>query len=407
MKLNYNIYLKNKSRKSATWTARIRQDGRVKDVNLHTQDRAVAERWLRMAKRALEEYTDAVAEGKATDELYGRVIKITDVAKQEASTGSPVTMAEAISKYEVELRRRNYRDKTIECYVRALNNMYGGCTGVDSASDVERVLGAWDGKSSGTRHYYASIMKGFLAFIRKRYGVSSDDESIPAVKVEAVKTQPHWEIWQMRKIIEHAKCLFKNGAVDEERTEWIKIYFWLLATSGLRQGEAYTLLWGDIDWDGCQICLRESETKARVARRAPMQQYVVELLARKFRAGEYASTDPIFVGKIPGQQSSRYQVLRRAIDDANSKLPVKKQIPRGSLHTFRHSVSMILYSPDENGVRPDIKTVAEILGHAEKVALKYYQSTRGAEEKNDLLNSKFSGSDMRSVMDDMIAEGLI
>lgn len=175
----------------------------------------------------------------------------------------------------------------------------------------------------------------------------------------------------------------------------------------MRQNEAYTLLWGDIDWQGAQICLRESETKARVARRAPMQAYVMELLARKFRAGEYASTDPIFVGRIPGQQSSRYQVLRRAIDEANKGLPVKKQIPRGSLHTFRHSVSMILYSPDENGVRPDIKTVAEILGHGEKVALKYYQSTRGAEEKNDLLNSKFSGSDMRSTIDDMIAEGLI
>lgn len=407
MIIAYNVYLKNKHRKSATWTARIRQDGRTKDINLRTQDKAVAYRWLRSAKRALEAYNDAEVEGRATDELYDKVIKITDVAVHRETSGNEIRMSEAMDAYEIELRRRNYREKTIECYGRALKNMYDPSSVIDSARDVERVLRGFDGRASGTRHYYVSILKGFLSFVSKRYGVHTDLDDIPAVKVEAVKTQAHWTINQMRMIIDHAVCLKKNGDVDTERTEWIRIYYWLLATSGLRQNEAYTLKWSDVDWAHAQLSLRESETKARVSRKAPIQRYVLELLARKFKAGEYSSSDYIFVNRIPNQQSVRYSVLRRAIASANETLDVQHQIPQGSLHTFRHSVSMILYAPDEDGIRPDIKAVAEILGHHEKVALKYYQSTRGEDERNNLLNSKFDVCGMRTIMDDMVDAGLL
>ena len=408
MKVAYNIYLKNKDRKSATWTARIRQDGRTKDINLRTQDRAVAERWLRGAKRALEEYNDAEADGKATDELLGRVIRIDDVAVQRKAQGSPVRVREALERYEVELRRRNYRESTIGGYMATLKRLYVQTDPVDTVADVDGALRQFDGKSSGARHYYTAIVRGFVGFCSKKYGVKASDD-IPGVKVEALKTQPHWEIWQMRRIIENA-CVMRRGTrgvVDEERTEWIRIYFWLLATSGLRQGEAYGILWGDIDWQHGQVNLRESETKARKARKAPVQSYVLEMLAGKFRRGRYTSTDPVFAGKVSGLQVVRYEILRRAIKKANRELPVHAQIPMGSLHTFRHSVATILYSPDENGVRPDLKAVANILGHSEHVALKYYQSTRPAEEQTDLLNSKFGGSDMRSVVDDMVDEGMI
>ena len=408
MKIAYNVYLKNKDRKSATWTARIRQDGRTKDINLRTQDRAVAERWLRGAKRALEEYNDAEAEGKTTEELLGRVIRIDDVAVQRKAQGNPVSVREALEKYEVELRRRNYRESTIGGYMATLKRLYVQADPVDTVADIDGALRQFDGKSSGARHYYTAIVRGFVGFCAKKYGVRPSDD-IPGVKVEALKTQPHWTVWQMRKIIEHAYVMRRGtrGVVDEEKTEWIRIYFWLLATSGLRQGEAHSIRWGDIDWANAQLNLRETETKARKARKAPIQSYVLELLAGKFRRGRYASTDPVFAGKVSGLQVVRYEILRRAIARANRELPVHSQIPMGSLHTFRHSVAMILYSPDENGVRPDLKAVANILGHSEHVALKYYQGTRPAEEQTDLLNSKFDIGEMRGAVDDMVEEGLI
>ena len=159
MKIAYNVYLKNKDRKSATWTARIRQDGRTKDINLRTQDRAVAERWLRGAKRALDEYNDAEADGKATEELLGRVIRIDDVAVQRKAQGSPVCVREALERYEVELRRRNYRESTISGYMATLKRLYAQTDAVDTVADVDSALRQFDGKSSGARHYYTAIVR--------------------------------------------------------------------------------------------------------------------------------------------------------------------------------------------------------------------------------------------------------
>ena len=407
MKISYNIYLKNRNRKSATWTARIRQEGKTKDINLRTQDRSVAERWLRGARRALEEYNDAEAEGTATRELYDKVVKIDDVASHREASGKPVTVSEAIERYEVELRRKNYRESTIKTYEKNLEYLYDRSAPVETLADIESAMRKFDGKSSGTRHNYVSLMRGFLKFVRKKYGLNIEDEEIPAVKVESAKHQNHWTVWQMRRIIEKIAFRNRDGTVDDEKTEWTKIYFWLLATSGLRQGEAGTIRWSDIDWASSQLTLRETETKTRTSRKAPLQSYVLELLARKYREGSYAPSESVFNGRIPSHQGSRFHVLQRALADANSELPIQSQIPQGGLHTFRHSVSMVLYSPDENGIRPDIKTVSEILGHGEKVALKYYQSTRSPLEKTDLLNSKFGGSDMRSLVDDMVDEGMI
>ena len=69
---------------------------------------------------------------------------------------------------------------------------------------------------------------------------------------------------------------------------------------------------------------------------------------------------------VSPSQSRRYRVLRRALDELGLE---------GGLHTFRHSVSMLLFKRCG-----DIKSVCQVLGHSPQVGLKYYQHTRSVEE---------------------------
>ena len=72
--------------------------------------------------------------------------------------------------------------------------------------------------------------------------------------------------------------------------------------------------------------------------------------------------------------ATRYQALEFAIKKAGVK--------KGGLHTFRHSVSTILYR--QSGC--DIQLVSKMLGHSPQIAMQYYVHGQGVEDMRKLVD---------------------
>ena len=406
LNIKYNVFIKNKTRKSATWVLRIKQDGQVKDQPLHTQDPSVAKKTLEKAKLALTNYNYAVEDGNATEAMLDQVIRINSETAKEKTGNTGTSIREALDAWEIHQRRAGAREATISTYGRALERILDQGAPLRSAIDTDAILARCDHVASATRHLYMAALGSFREFLSARYQINYQVGEIPKIKVDPVKTQTQWSIFQMRRIIDAVRITVKAKMMpDEAATEDFKTYLWLLATSGLRQGEAYALRWGDIDWKHGAVNLRKETTKARQARTAPLQDYVLERLARmEKRLAKPSPADPIF-STIPKSQPGRFEVLVRAINEANEELKKLngEPIPHGGLHTFRHSCACILYAPDDEGRLPDVKAVAAILGHSPAVTLQYYIRGRDIEENKNIVNSKFTAVDgMRGAIDDVL-----
>lgn len=412
LNIKYNIYIKNKTRKSATWVLRVREDDRTKDVPLHTQDPNVAKKALEKAQFALKAYNYAVEEDKPTEGLLDAVVRVESAQRQKEASGTFISIREAMEAWEVHQRRTGVREATIRTYHKALKQIIELDQSIRTATETDKILAKCDHVSSATRHSYMSALKGFREFLMDKYQVAYRVGEIPVIRVDPVKPQVQWNIYQMRRIIDNVRItVLGYRTPDEEATEQTKTYFWLLATSGLRQSEAYELLWGDIDWNNQAVRLRAETTKARVARTAPLQNYVFERLGRMRKSismqnpGKPEPTQRIFT-RVPSTQPGRHAVLHRAIIAANKELASlnsQETIPVSGLHCFRHSCACILYSPDDEGRLPNIKAVAAVLGHTPQVSLQYYIKNSSQEESRNLLNSKFEVSNgMKGVIDDMI-----
>ena len=185
----------------------------------------------------------------------------------------------------------------------------------------------------------------------------------------------------MYHIIEAVKC------TDKVMEEQFKVYAWVMASCGSRQGETYELTWNDFH-DNC-LTFRAETTKGRKERTVPLDLRVVEMLLRMPRTGS-----KIF-SAIPKSQAGRYSILERAVKAAGA--------PHGGLHTFRTSVSRILYRKCK-----DITAVAALLGHSPEVSMMHYSEARKAEELRTLVDNAYSDEQMiPSPMDELIKAGLI
>jgi integrase len=149
----------------------------------------------------------------------------------------------------------------------------------------------------------------------------------------------------------------------------------LLATSGLRIGEALGLTWKDIDLDAGQLVVRHAlqrqrghglllvEPKTRRSRRSvPLSEGTVDVLRqhRRRQAEAELNVGPLWqkrdmvfcdaFGK-PAHGSSLGEVLRDALTAAD--------LPRMRIHDLRHTAATHLLS---RGIHP--KIVQELLGHS-------------------------------------------
>lgn len=388
LKISYSCYIKNPKRPSAHYYGRVRESGLpVMDIDLHTKVKAVAESWVALRRDEVKRYNQYVVCGeKVPADLERSIVRRNSplVIAQKASSEAVNIVTVGLDGWERDLRRVGRRERTIAVYSRALKNVVPKEALVTDINEdnIRLWLSKFDHLKSATRKHYSVATREFVRYCVKRYGIDRNLlDSFDYVKVETAE-RPYWTMNQMYHIIEAVE--HPDKAVER----LYKAYFWVMATVGSRQQETADLRWDDFR-DGC-LTFRAETTKSGETRRVPLDWRIADMLARLPRDGAM-----MFGAVSTVTQAARYAVLRKAV--------TKSGMPFGSLHTFRHSVSMLMYKSTN-----DIKATAQLLGHKELTALKYYQASRQADELRQVVDKVYEGENLiPSPMDRLIDEGLI
>ena len=388
IKIGYSCYLKNPKRPSAHYYARVRESGHVRDIDLHTKEKSVAEAWCALRKSEVERYNQYVICGEPVPDDLARKIVHADTLSfaQKGPSKASVSLRVCLDQHEADMRRRGLREQSISAYMRALEvTVPKDATLADvNTKSITDWLRKHDKLKSATRKLYSIALREFYKFLSREYGLSKDLILDWPIMVRAESpTKGHWTMQQMASIINHVQC------VDKERERQFRTYLWVLATVGSRQGETGLLEWRDFR-DGCLV-FRAENTKGKRTRVCPLDMRIIAMINKLPRGSD---TDKIF-SAIPATQPARYQMLKYAIRRAGA--------PAGGLHQFRHSVCMLMYS-----ISSDIKATAQYLGDGEATALKWYTATRESEDLRELVNKTYEHQTLiPGLMDDMIEAGLV
>jgi integrase len=352
------------------------------DVNLHTTDKAKAETYVKLRRAELEIFNSYILAGEPVPAEVEKKLLRRGGMYTEQKVAVPV-LRTCLDQFEKELRRSGKRERTIETYLKSIRcTVPLDLTVADfTRNNVRDWMSAHDNCKTSTRKSYSVATREFAKYLINNYDL---DPRIlndwPMVNVQQ-EEKGYWTLAQMYHIIEAIKC------VDKKCEEAMKVFCWVMATCGSRQGETGMLRWSDFH-DGT-LTFRAETTKNNVTRRVPLDMRVAEMLLRLPRTGNLIFHD------IPDSQAGRYAIVAKAVKRAKA--------PHGGLHTFRHSASMLHYSKCR-----DIKAVAQLLGHGESVALKYYQAARQAEELQHVVDKTFSDETMiPNTMDELVKAGLV
>lgn len=380
MKITICAFKKNAYKlKNPSYYARVKVDGKTRDIPLHTSDKDVADAWVRLRRAEVQRYNDYIVAGEQPPpDLLDRLI----IAKKGTPTAS-IQVRESVESFELHLRRSGHREATINTYLRALRNCIDFSQPLSAVTErfLTESLRKHDHLKAATRKSYCVTVREWVKFCVKEYGLNRDlIDCFTFIKVQT-EEKGFWTMNEMRRIIDNVQCR------DEATTQCYKAYFWLMATTGARQGEAAALEWSDLR-DGA-VTFRAETTKSGQTRTCPLTIGVLDLLNRLPKVSKR-----IFA-YLGNQQASRYGVLSKAVEKAG--------VRQGGLHTFRHSASMYLYSKIS-----DIKLVSQILGHSPATALRYYQATREVDKVSDAITEAYDGEqNLPSLMDWFVENDLL
>lgn len=373
LRISYSPFQKHKNRGDLTWFCRVREAGvSPMDVNLHTSSKAQAEAYAMLRKQELALFNAKVLTGEATEDDLSKLVRKNNpsLIAQKGASKAVSLLGVCLDGWERELRRVGRREKTVAAYTRALRVIIPKeCTTADMTVDQQRLwLSKFDDHKSATRRFYSVTLREFSKYCAKYYGTSREPvDDYVHVKVEQTE-RPWLTMQQIYHLIEAVECK------DQVRQKVAKAYYWLLATTGARQGEAYELRWGDLSDDNV-LTFRAEVTKNNRTRRVPLDWRIARLIRRLPVEGSR-----IFAA-MPRSQAGRFKILSRAAE--------KVGLSGIGLHTLRHSASMAYYSKTT-----DLKATAELLGHQEATALKYYQASRQADQLRETVDKTFEDEHM-------------
>lgn len=341
-KISYTLIQKNKKRPNPTWYVRERRLGRTTDVNLQTTERAKAEAELLRVRLAQSE---------------GASNPLDALAVRRNTTTELVTAPNGVlDRWEVDMRVRGLSENSIAKYTRAARLLLGNEHVQGLSPDRVRVVMARTANlQNNTRRSYVNSLASLFGFLRR----PDLAEALPHVR-PAESDRPWWTEEQMRDIVLSVR------SDTEARTREYREYFGIMAAVGSRQGETALIRWADLR-DAC-VTFRASTTKSRKSRTVPIPYLLWERIEERRDENPEELVFP-YVGRA--NQATRFAVLARAL---------KRLGLKGGLHTFRHSVSMLLYRRSR-----DIKAVSQILGHSPQVALQYYQHARSSDDLRSIV----------------------
>lgn len=381
LKISLCVYLKNAKRSNATYYARMRKDGKTVDIPLNTKDRGVAESWVRLRRSEIQRYNDYCLVG---EEPPSDLLRKLPLGGQKQPQKRALTIRECYDSWEREMRRRGLRERSILAYLKNVRLTVPLELPISAFTkdNVRLWLSKHDQLKSATRKHYSVSLREFAKYLVDFHDLDPRIVSgWPMVKVEHIE-RGYWKMNEIYHIIEAVEC--KDKVCEAQ----FKVYCWLMATAGSRQGETAMLKWSDYR-DGV-ITFRAEITKTNKTRSVPLDIRICDMLNRMPREG-----NGLIFSAIPNSQAGRYSILARAIK--------KSGMPSGNLHKLRHSTCMYLYSHCK-----DIKAVAQLVGHSPAVSIQYYVKSREADELRGVVDSAYSSETMiPSPIDRMIEEGLI
>ena len=380
--ISYSVYIKNAKRGSANYYCRVRENQKTVDVNLHTTDKAKADAYVRLRRSEVERYNDYVVAGEEVPEdLSAKIVHAVKGARP--STRRTLTIRETVDSWENDMRIRGLSERTITMYCKTVGYMFDVNMGVDelNVSTVRSAVASQSHIQASTRHSYFVAVGEYIKYVSRLYGVSlSLLDEVPKVKV-VHKDQPWWTITEIRQIIEAVSC----KSTEMERC--YKAFFWFLALTGARQGEAGKVEWGDIN-DG-YVTFRSTNVKTGETRVVPLEWRLLEMLGSLPKKSKYVFAD------IHPSQAGRFNVLSKAVRKCGARW--------GGLHSFRRSCSMYMYEKAD-----DVKAVADMLGHGPVTMMKHYVASRSKRELSDLVGRVFSEENqIPDPMDRLREEGFV
>ena len=354
-KIRYSLVLKNRKRnRNPKFYLRVRQEGaREKLMPLETTSRPEAELRLRAAQRVYDEAVDLEKTGRPVPpELLSRIVRVDSVAIAAGGSGKgPMSVREAVEKWETWLRVKNMSEKTIRVYTEnVLRVVVDGNLPVSSL-DREKVTSGMAAKqslASSTRRSISNALKGFLRWLNENYGDAWRDAERACPEVKAVAN--HKVVWTDDEIRRILSCIRHPRPEVQAQYE---LFFTIMATVGCRDGELRALRWEYFGPD--RIVFRAINTKSRTERTVPINRKVQELAANLREA-----SGEVF-GLIAKTNTGRNIVLRSAMFRAGVK-------EGGSMHSFRASLATRWA---RTGV--PVKATQSLLGHSSAaVTLTYY-----------------------------------
>ena len=351
MKIAYSCVIKNPKRKSAPWYGRIRQDGKERIVNLETQDRAVALKWVERQKNLLWQVNEYLEAGKEVPgDLMAKLVTVHAPSFAQKAASKPVSAPGGmLEQWEVDMRSRGLSEVTISNYLKAARIVLGDVA--VASLDQEKVRSLVSTKArlgNNTRRHYCNALRNMFKFLKR----NDLAEALPKIKpVEG--DHVFWSYEDMYDIC----CTVASDT--PARTEQYRFYFRVLMETGCRNSELMDVKWKDID----QATIRFSagNTKARKERLVPISwELYAELDVIRKESEQYV------FNLVSRNQSRRYKVLVRAVK--------KLGLPMAGLHCFRRSRATEIYR------RCGLKVASQMIGDAETTALRHYIKEAGVEE---------------------------
>jgi integrase len=216
---------------------------------------------------------------------------------------------------------------------------------------------AW--KSDWTLNTVASVIK-------RVFDWAAGEGFIPANPFKGVSRPPG----QPRRPITPGEIRKLMRGAPGRRGKRFRMALAFLCRTGARPGEMAAMKWSDIDLENCRIVLREHKTarKVRKPRVIPLTPDIVRLLEQVRR--RYPSEAHVFLGERgnPWNRSSLSLRIQRCRE--------RQGIPEDAkLYGVRHFFGTTAIV---NGV--DIKTLAQLMGHASTRMTEHYLHLSGEAE---------------------------
>jgi len=249
--------------------------------------------------------------------------------------------------------RRSLEDKAIPYFEKRTRRL----AEIEPRDVRQFVTWLFDEKAQGKRLSLQTVRNHVIA-VRACLATAYEDGEIrsnPAAGIRISRPGGTIDEGEKRRALTKTELRAFLASVDPE---W-RLFFELLAHTGLRISEARELRWGDLDLVAGRLKVRRqiykgeiSEPKSRFGKRdLPLSPgMVVQLRARE-------SWPDALVFATPTGEHLSANIVRRAVLDPAAKAA---GVPWATFHTFRHTTASLLFDAGRN-----VKVVQEWLGHSD------------------------------------------